>query len=44
MLRKETALVYCQNQFGLVDGKTAAGLIRHSETYTIVGVIDSLLV
>ncbi len=40
---KETALVYCQDQFGLVDGKTAAGLIRQSETYAIVGVIDSLL-
>ncbi len=40
---KETALVYCENQFGLVDGKTAAGLIRHSELYTIVGVIDSSL-
>ncbi|MEA5511337.1 DUF1611 domain-containing protein [Crocosphaera sp. UHCC 0190] len=40
---KKTALVYCENQFGLVDGKTAAGLIRHSEIYTIVGVIDSSL-
>lgn len=40
---KETALVYCESQFGLVDGKTAAGLVRHSEIYTIVGVIDSLL-
>ncbi|MGB7442883.1 MAG: DUF1611 domain-containing protein [Coleofasciculaceae cyanobacterium] len=40
---KETALVYCENQFGLVDGKTAAGLVRHSELYTIVGVIDSSL-
>jgi uncharacterized NAD-dependent epimerase/dehydratase family protein len=40
---KRTALVYCENQFGLVDGKTAAGLIRHSEIYTIVGVIDSAL-
>lgn len=40
---KETALVYCENQFGLVDGKTAAGLIRHSELYTILGVIDSSL-
>jgi uncharacterized NAD-dependent epimerase/dehydratase family protein len=40
---KETALVYCENQFGLVDGKTAAGLVRHSEIYTIVGVIDSSL-
>lgn len=40
---KKTALVYCENQFGLIDGKTAAGLVRHSETYTIVGVIDSSL-
>jgi uncharacterized NAD-dependent epimerase/dehydratase family protein len=41
---KKTALVYCENQFGLVDGKTAAALVRHSETYTIMGVIDSALV
>lgn len=40
---KKTALVYCENQFGLVDGKTASGLVRHSETYTVVGVIDSSL-
>jgi uncharacterized NAD-dependent epimerase/dehydratase family protein len=40
---KETALVYCENQFGLMDGKTTAGLVRHSETYRIVGVIDSAL-
>ncbi len=40
---KETALVYCDNQFGLVDGKTAAALIRHSEIYNIVGVIDESL-
>jgi uncharacterized NAD-dependent epimerase/dehydratase family protein len=40
---KETALVYCENQFGLMDGKTTAGLVRHSETYIIVGVIDSAL-
>ncbi|MBW4653332.1 MAG: DUF1611 domain-containing protein [Kaiparowitsia implicata GSE-PSE-MK54-09C] len=42
-IQKQTALVYCENQYGLVDGKTAAGLIRHSEIYTIVGVIDSAL-
>ncbi|MDY7023826.1 MAG: DUF1611 domain-containing protein, partial [Cyanobacteriota bacterium] len=41
--RKKTALIYCENQFGLMDGKTAAGLIRHSETYKIIGVIDSSL-
>ena len=40
---KKTALIYCENQFGRVDGKTAAGLVRHSEIYTIVGVIDSSL-
>jgi uncharacterized NAD-dependent epimerase/dehydratase family protein len=40
---KKTALIYCENQFGLMDGKTATGLIRHSETYRIVGVIDSSL-
>lgn len=40
---KETAIVYCENQFGLVDGKTASGLVRHSELYTIVGIIDSSL-
>ncbi len=39
----ETALVYCENQFGRLDGKTASGLVRHSETYTVVGVIDSSL-
>jgi uncharacterized NAD-dependent epimerase/dehydratase family protein len=41
--QKKTALVYCDNQFGLVDGKTAAALVRHSEIYTIVGIIDSSL-
>ncbi|AFY39565.1 protein of unknown function DUF1611 [[Leptolyngbya] sp. PCC 7376] len=41
-ITKKTALIYCQDQFGLVDGKTAAALVRHSELYTIVGVIDSL--
>lgn len=40
---KKTALIYCENEFGLADGKTAAGLVRHSELYRIVGVIDSSL-
>jgi uncharacterized NAD-dependent epimerase/dehydratase family protein len=43
MTTKETALIYCEHQFGLVDGKTAAALVRHSDTYTILGVIDSAL-
>ena len=42
-IKTKTALVYCENQFGLVDGKTAAALVRHSQIYTIVGVIDSSL-
>ena len=42
-VNKATALVYCEKEFGLVDGKTAAGLVRHSELYDIVGVIDSRL-
>ena len=41
--QKKRALVYCEKQFGLVDGKTAAALVRHSEIYSIVGVIDSSL-
>ncbi|MFP4298745.1 MAG: DUF1611 domain-containing protein [Spirulinaceae cyanobacterium] len=42
-IAKKTALVYCEQEFGRLDGKTAAGLVRHSEIYTIVGVIDSSL-
>ena len=40
-IRKKKAIIYCENELGLVDGKTATGLVRHSEIYTIVGVIDS---
>lgn len=36
-----TAIVYCEGQFGEQDGKTANGLVRHSERYEILGVIDS---
>ena len=38
---KKTALIYCENNFGDMDGKTANGLIRTSGKYEIVGVIDS---
>jgi uncharacterized NAD-dependent epimerase/dehydratase family protein len=37
-----TAVVYCEGQFGEQDGKTANGLVRHSEKYEILSVIDSL--
>lgn len=37
------AIVYCEGNFGRIDGKTANGLVRHSETFRIVSVIDSSL-
>jgi uncharacterized NAD-dependent epimerase/dehydratase family protein len=36
-----TAVVYCEANFGAIDGKTANGLVRHSEKYQIISVIDS---
>ncbi len=39
--RVATAIVYCEANFGDIDGKTANGLIRHSEKYKILSVIDS---
>jgi len=36
-----TAVVYCEANFGAGDGKTANGLVRHSEKYEILAVIDS---
>ncbi len=35
------AIIYCEANFGDIDGKTANGLIRHSEKYKILSVIDS---
>jgi uncharacterized NAD-dependent epimerase/dehydratase family protein len=37
-----TAVVYCEGQFGQPDGKTANGLVRHSEKYEILGIVDSV--
>ncbi len=39
--KRPTAVVYCEANFGSVDGKTANGLVRHSEKYDILSVIDS---
>ena len=39
--RVATAVVYCEAHFGAIDGKTANGLVRHSEKYKILSVIDS---
>ncbi|MFT5434430.1 MAG: putative NAD-dependent epimerase/dehydratase family protein [Myxococcota bacterium] len=36
-----TAVIYCEANFGALDGKTANGLVRHSEKYQILSVIDS---
>ena len=37
----EKALIYSENEFGKIDGKVANGLVRYSERYEIVGIIDS---
>ncbi len=36
-----TAIIYCEENFGAIDGKTANGLVRQSEKYQILSVIDS---
>ncbi len=38
---RPTAVVFCEGNLGEIDGKTANGLVRHSERYEIVAVIDS---
>lgn len=38
---QETALLYSENELGQIDGKVTNGLVRHSEKYKIVGVVDS---
>ena len=38
---RPTAVVYCEANFGAIDGKTANGLVRSSERYEILSVIDS---
>lgn len=41
MMDKDLAVVYCEGLFGKMDGKTANGLVRHSDKYEIAGIIDS---
>lgn len=36
-----TAIVFCEATFAEIDGKTANGLVRQSEKYQILSVIDS---
>jgi uncharacterized NAD-dependent epimerase/dehydratase family protein len=42
-IERPRAVVYCEANFGAIDGKTANGLVRNSERYEIVSVIDSQL-
>ncbi len=39
--KRAGAIVYCEANFASIDGKTANGLVRHSEKYRILSVIDS---
>lgn len=41
LFSEHSAIVYCDGQFGEQDGKTANGLVRHSEKFEILSVIDS---
>jgi uncharacterized NAD-dependent epimerase/dehydratase family protein len=38
---RDKAIVYGEGQLGKLDGKVTNGLVRHSEKYEIVGVVDS---
>lgn len=40
---RPTAVVLCEGNFGRIDGKTANGLVRHSDRYEILSIIDSRL-
>ncbi|MBB5515385.1 putative NAD-dependent epimerase/dehydratase family protein [Rubricella aquisinus] len=41
IITQPTAIVYCEGNFAKIDGKTANGLVRHSQAYRVVSVIDS---
>ncbi|PMR74456.1 DUF1611 domain-containing protein [Billgrantia endophytica] len=40
---RQSAVVYCEGNFTRIDGKTANGLVRSSERYRILSVIDSTM-
>lgn len=40
-IARPTAVVYCEDNFGEIDGKTANGLVRSSARYEITSIIDS---
>ena len=39
----ESAVIYCEGNFGQIEGKTANGLVRYSQAYRILSVIDTRL-
>jgi uncharacterized NAD-dependent epimerase/dehydratase family protein len=39
--QRPSAVIYCEANFGKIDGKTANGLVRYSQRYRILSVIDS---
>ena len=39
--RDGNAIVYCEGAFGTTNGKTAHGLVRRSERYRLLSVVDS---
>lgn len=40
-VKAAAAIVYCEGNLGQLDGKTANGLVRSSDKYQIISVIDS---
>jgi uncharacterized NAD-dependent epimerase/dehydratase family protein len=38
---KGKALVYCEREYLTANGKTAHGLVRHTDRFDVVGVVDS---
>jgi uncharacterized NAD-dependent epimerase/dehydratase family protein len=41
-MSKGKAVVYCERAYLTANGKTAHGLVRHTDRYQIVGVVDSV--
>jgi len=40
-MSKEKAVIYCEREYLTANGKTAHGLVRHTDRYNVVGVVDS---
>src|ERR1700720_4386658 len=38
-----TAIILCDGRYGTINGKTAHGLVRGTDRYGILAVVDSLL-